>query len=199
MSILDNCCNVVMLCFSAVAWQITLSHPENQKAASRVQGHPDGTNSHEADLCVLLFRSLISSDTTVIPNSLQFTISASFRYILSYSLVIIYRYNKPISHLHMRLAISQEIEFIKRGNFTSKELDALVSALELARQNKVSDKRSIGGSPQKPSAAKSIASLEAMGVRIYGLNEPNLDHSKTEISWDNIAGYNQQKRYAIIY
>lgn len=69
MSILDNCCNVVMLCFSAVAWQITLSHPENQKETSRVQGHPDGTNSHEADLCVLLFRSLISSDRTVIPTS----------------------------------------------------------------------------------------------------------------------------------
>ncbi|XAR65693.1 Adenosinetriphosphatase [Bertholletia excelsa] len=136
---------------SAVAWQITLSHPENQKETSRAQGHPDGTNSHEADLCVLLFRSLISSDRT-------------------------------------------EIEFIKRGNFTSKELDALVSALELAGQNKVSDKRLRGDSTQKPSAEKSVASLEAMGVRIYGLNEPNLGHSKAEISWDNIAGYNQQKR-----
>lgn len=75
----------------------------------------------------------------------------------------------------------------------------MVSALELAGQNKVSDKRLRGDSTQKPSAEKSVASLEAMGVRIYGLNEPNLGHSKTEISWDNIAGYNQQKRYAIIY
>ncbi|XP_057513919.1 uncharacterized protein LOC130795729 isoform X1 [Actinidia eriantha] len=87
-----------------------------------------------------------------------------------------------------------EIEFIKRGSFSSKELDALVSVLQLAGQNRIFDRKSREGTMQKPSAEKSVSSLEAMGVRIYGLNEPNLSYSKAEISWDNIAGYNQQKR-----
>ncbi|GFZ03251.1 P-loop containing nucleoside triphosphate hydrolases superfamily protein [Actinidia rufa] len=87
-----------------------------------------------------------------------------------------------------------EIEFIKRGSFSSKELDALVSVLQLAGQNRMFDRKSREGTMQKPSAEKSVSSLEAMGVRIYGLNEPNLSYSKAEISWDNIAGYNQQKR-----
>ncbi|KAG5516392.1 hypothetical protein RHGRI_037192 [Rhododendron griersonianum] len=131
---------------SAVAWQLTLSRPENPKESGGSPGQPD-----EGDLCVLLFRSLISSD-------------------------------KP------------EIEFIKRGSFSSKELDALASALQLAGQNRTVERKSRGDNILKPSAEKSVASLEAMGVRIYGLSEPNLGDSKAEISWDNIAGYNQQKR-----
>ncbi|KAE9461639.1 hypothetical protein C3L33_06454, partial [Rhododendron williamsianum] len=131
---------------SAVAWQLTLSRPENPKESGGSPGQPD-----EGDLCVLLFRSLISSD-------------------------------KP------------EIEFIKRGSFSSKELDALASALQLAGQNRTVERKSRGDNMLKPSAEKSVASLEAMGVRIYGLSEPNLGDSKAEISWDNIAGYNQQKR-----
>ncbi|XP_057497373.1 uncharacterized protein LOC130782093 isoform X1 [Actinidia eriantha] len=87
-----------------------------------------------------------------------------------------------------------EIEFIKRGSFSSKELDALVSVLQLAGQNTISDRKSRGDTMQKPSVEKSVSSLEAMGVRIYGLKEANLSYSKAEISWDNIAGYNQQKR-----
>ncbi|KAI8525053.1 hypothetical protein RHMOL_Rhmol13G0198200 [Rhododendron molle] len=132
---------------SAVAWQLTLSRrPENPKESGGSPGQPD-----EGDLCVLLFRSLISSD-------------------------------KP------------EIEFIKRGSFSSKELDALASALQLAGQNRTVERKSRGDNTLKPSAEKSVASLEAMGVRIYGLSEPNLGDSKAEISWDNIAGYKQQKR-----
>ncbi|KAL7213599.1 hypothetical protein ACSBR2_016179 [Camellia fascicularis] len=136
---------------SAVAWQLTLSRPEKQKETSGVQGHPDDTNALEGDLCILMFRSLISTDRA-------------------------------------------EIEFIKRGSFSSKELDALVSVLQLARQNRTLETKPRGDTTQKPSSEKSVSSLEAMGVRIYGLNEPNLGHSQTEISWDNIAGYNQQKR-----
>ncbi|XP_058200353.1 cell division cycle protein 48 homolog [Rhododendron vialii] len=131
---------------SAVAWQLTLSRPENPKESGGSPGQPD-----EGDLCVLLFRSLISSD-------------------------------KP------------EIEFIKRGSFSSNELDALASALQLAGQNRTVERKSRGDNTLKPSVEKSVASLEAMGVRIYGLSEPNLGDSKAEISWDNIAGYNQQKR-----
>lgn len=72
----------------------------------------------------------------------------------------------------------------------------MASALQLAGQNRTVERKSRGDNTLKPSAEKSVASLEAMGVRIYGLSEPNLGDSKAEISWDNIAGYNQQKRYA---
>lgn len=61
-------------------------------------------------------------------------------------------------------------------------------------QNRVSERRG-DTAPRTPSVDKSVASLEGMGVKIYGLNEPKLDDSKSEISWENIAGYNQQKRY----
>lgn len=89
----------------------------------------------------------------------------------------------------------QEIEFIKRGSFSREELDALVSVLQLAGQNKTLEQRPRGNTAQMPSTGKSVSSLEAMGVKIYGLNEPNMGDSKAEISWDNIAGYSQQKRY----
>ncbi|KAL6990724.1 hypothetical protein U1Q18_008843, partial [Sarracenia purpurea var. burkii] len=130
------------------AWD---SHPEKQKEAGGIQGQLDDTSTHNGDLCILMFRSLISSDKA-------------------------------------------EIEFIKQGSFNSKELDALVSVLQLVGQNRTLERKSRGDSMQKPSAEKLVASLEAMGVRIYGLNEPNVEYPKTEISWDNIAGYNQQKR-----
>ncbi|XP_042519065.1 probable 26S proteasome regulatory subunit 10B isoform X2 [Macadamia integrifolia] len=95
-----------------------------------------------------------------------------------------------------------EIEFIKQGSFSEKELDALVSALKLAGGKMTArsalERRTRG--PQNkpynertPSAEKSASALEAMGVRIFGLNGSHgvLDN---EISWDNIAGYDQQKR-----
>ncbi|KAJ9689802.1 hypothetical protein PVL29_012464 [Vitis rotundifolia] len=92
----------------------------------------------------------------------------------------------------------QEIEFIKQGSFSPEELDALVSVLQFAggrvEQNKTLERRPRGDAPQMHSAQKSIASLEAMGVRVFGADEPLGGHSKNEVLWDNIAGYDQQKR-----
>ncbi|XP_041026862.1 cell division control protein 48-like [Juglans microcarpa x Juglans regia] len=92
----------------------------------------------------------------------------------------------------------QEIEFKKKGSLSPKELDALVSVLELAggklKQNKTLERKPREGNAMVPSAEKSVASLESMGVRIYGLNEACGYSSNSEISWDTIAGYDQQKR-----
>lgn len=91
-----------------------------------------------------------------------------------------------------------EIEFIKQGSFSPEELDALVSVLQFAggrvEQNKTLERRPRGDAPQMHSAQKSIASLEAMGVRVFGADEPQGGLSKNEVLWDNIAGYDQQKR-----
>nr|XP_043621258.1 outer mitochondrial transmembrane helix translocase isoform X2 [Erigeron canadensis] len=132
---------------SGVAWQLTLNRPPlalQDKAKS-------DANPNDGDLCILLFRSLISSD-------------------------------KP------------EMEFMKQGSFTDEELDALVSVLKMAGvgQSRISGKRE--DTARTPSMDKSVTSLEGMGVKIYGLNEPKIEYSKSEISWENIAGYNQQKR-----
>lgn len=93
----------------------------------------------------------------------------------------------------------QEIEFIKPGILSPKELDAFVSVLELAGgklgQNKTLERKPREGTARVPSAEKTVASLESMGVRIYGLDEARDFSSNSEISWDNIAGYDQQKRY----
>lgn len=89
----------------------------------------------------------------------------------------------------------QEIEFMKSGSLTSEELDALVSVLQIAGQQKTLELRPKGDVASAPSMDKTVSSLEAMGVKIFGLAEPGVDHSKQAISWDNIAGYNQQKRY----
>ncbi|KAE9599085.1 putative adenosinetriphosphatase [Lupinus albus] len=90
-----------------------------------------------------------------------------------------------------------EIEFIKEGSLSPEELDAFVSILQLAG-NKTTQRNTLEKKPreeneQVPSADVSISSLEAMGVRIYGLDEP-IGISNGEISWDNIAGYEHQKR-----
>lgn len=135
---------------SGVAWQLTLARPKTQKEVGVIDGD-SSIKAQEEDLCILMFRSLISSDRA-------------------------------------------EIEFIKRGSFSHEELDALVSVLHLAGQIKTLEQRPRGNTTQMPSTGKSVSSLEAMGVKIYGLNEPNIGNSKAEISWDNIAGYSQQKR-----
>ncbi|KAI7746814.1 hypothetical protein M8C21_007721 [Ambrosia artemisiifolia] len=134
---------------SGVAWQLTLNRPVVQKEV--VKDNNSDANPNDGDLCILIFRSLISAD-------------------------------KP------------EMEFIKQGSFTAEELDALVSVLKLAGvgQNRSLDRR--GDTARNPSMDKSVASLEGMGVKIYGLKEPKLEDPKSEISWENIAGYNQQKR-----
>ncbi|VVB07772.1 unnamed protein product [Arabis nemorensis] len=88
-----------------------------------------------------------------------------------------------------------EVEFIKKGSLTTEELEAFVSALQVAGTKAGQNKggRGINGS-REPSMNESISQLEAMGVRIYGVNKPLGDDSVDEISWDNIAGYDQQKR-----
>ncbi|KAK3017717.1 hypothetical protein RJ639_003073 [Escallonia herrerae] len=118
---------------SGVAWQLTLGHPD----------------AHGGDLCILMFRSLISQDKA-------------------------------------------EIEFIKLGGFSTKERDALVSVLQLAGPNRTLDRRPRGDVAR--TTEKSVASLEAMGVKVYGLNVPKTEFYKEEMSWDSIAGYGQQKR-----
>uniref|UniRef100_A0A2P2KK62 Uncharacterized protein MANES_16G002800 n=2 Tax=Rhizophora mucronata TaxID=61149 RepID=A0A2P2KK62_RHIMU len=87
-----------------------------------------------------------------------------------------------------------EIEFMKRGSLSTSELDALVSVLQLAGATTKTMERKPGDTRHKPPAEKSVANLESMGVRVYGLDEPFMDSSNGEISWDNIAGYDQQKR-----
>lgn len=89
----------------------------------------------------------------------------------------------------------QEIEFMKQGSFTSEELDALASILHFTGQQRSLALRSKGGVAQVPTADKTISSLEAMGVKIYGLKQPELENPNVDISWDNIAGYDEQKRY----
>ncbi|XP_020573106.1 ATPase family gene 2 protein [Phalaenopsis equestris] len=99
-----------------------------------------------------------------------------------------------------------EIEFIKEGSFTFKELDAFVTVLKLAglRDAKNSVRKNPGlynfksdsnyHGRSTPSLEKSISALEAMGVRVYGVDENFGVPMDNMVSWDNIAGYDQQKR-----
>ncbi|KAB2025970.1 hypothetical protein ES319_D06G186100v1 [Gossypium barbadense] len=139
---------------SSVAWQLTLNPLEKQKETGFNEGHSVYRSGDEGDLCILIFRSLISSDKA-------------------------------------------EIEFIKQGSLNQKELEAFVSALELA-SGRFAQSSSLVNKPREGSAQipaqKSISSLEAMGVRIYGLDAPHQNKPYNEISWDNIAGYDQQKQ-----
>lgn len=89
----------------------------------------------------------------------------------------------------------QELEFIKQGSFSAKELDAFVSVLQLAGEKLNLKGYNTSERKQMPSADTSVSSLESMGVRVYGLDEPHLNSFNKEISWENIAGYHQQKRY----
>lgn len=96
------------------------------------------------------------------------------------------------------------MEFIKQGSFSPKELEALVSVLQLAGgrsgQNKTLERKPKEDTARIPSVEKSVAGLESLGVRVYGLDRPLMDYSTSnhETSWDTIAGYDQQKRYAWI-
>jgi hypothetical protein len=97
---------------------------------------------------------------------------------------------------------SQEVEFIKPGSFSLKELEGLVSALKLAGQKDVktsSGKASTKGSGQRskyaPSIEKIVSDLEAMGVRVYGFDETSSVPVDGTVMWENIAGYEPQKRY----
>lgn len=84
---------------------------------------------------------------------------------------------------------------MKSGSFNSTEIDAIVSSLQLAGGRLATlERKPSQGVTRAPSAEKSVSALESMGVKIYGLNEPLANSSKTDIYWDNIAGYDQQKR-----
>ncbi|XP_018460775.1 uncharacterized protein LOC108831758 [Raphanus sativus] len=85
-----------------------------------------------------------------------------------------------------------EVEYIKKGSLTTEEREAFVSALQVAGTKPGQNKES--GRARDTSMDKTISQLESMGVRIYGVNKPLGDDSVDEISWDNIAGYDQQKR-----
>lgn len=137
---------------STVAWQLALKRPHEQKKTGENNLPAGGAISNEGDLCVLIFRSLISPD-------------------------------RP------------EIEFLKQGSFSPAELDALVSMLQIAGEKSGQSRTLERRNPTAvPSTNKSIASLESMGVRVFGLDEPRVGSSNDEISWDTIAGYDQQKR-----
>ncbi|KAM0943179.1 putative AAA+ ATPase domain, ATPase, AAA-type, core [Dioscorea sansibarensis] len=100
-----------------------------------------------------------------------------------------------------------EIEFIKDGSFNFEELDALSNALKLAgasegiekspRKNQRGNSSRRGTSfdaSQRSALEKSVSALEGMGVRVYGYDEPHEYPKNGVISWDNIAGYDQQKQ-----
>lgn len=82
---------------------------------------------------------------------------------------------------------------------TSKELEAFVSILSLAGEKlgpgRFSERTPREGNAAKASPAKAISSLESMGVIVYGIREPHISAPSDDISWDNIAGYDKQKRY----
>nr|GEY09884.1 hypothetical protein [Tanacetum cinerariifolium] len=87
-----------------------------------------------------------------------------------------------------------EIKFIKKGRFTAEELESLVFVLKLAGsgENRIVNRR--GDTAPTPSMDKSITGLEGMGGKIYGLKETKIEGSKSEIAWEHINGYTQQKR-----
>ncbi|MCD9641862.1 hypothetical protein HAX54_028343 [Datura stramonium] len=136
---------------SGVAWQLALSRPQTKNGTPGEQASGGDANPYDEDLCILIFRPLISADRA-------------------------------------------EIEFMKPGSFTDEELDALVSVLQLAGQQKTLDLRSRGDAGRVPSADKTVTTLESMGVKIFGINASTSGNPKANISWENIAGYNQQKR-----
>ncbi|CAA0817960.1 P-loop containing nucleoside triphosphate hydrolases superfamily protein [Striga hermonthica] len=105
--------------------------------------------------------------------------------------------NDELCILMFRPLISSEkaeIEFMKPGSFTSEELDALASILMLAGQPKGLELRPKGDAAKVPAKDKTIASLEGMGVKIYGLQQLDAEQPKADITWENIAGYDEQKR-----
>jgi len=101
------------------------------------------------------------------------------------------------------MILFQEIEFIKRGSFSLKELEALVSALKIAGEKNV--KGSSGkNTPRKgngqrskhvPSLEKIVSDLDAMGVRVYGFDETSSVPMDGTVIWENLAGYEPQKRH----
>ncbi|XP_021713564.1 uncharacterized protein LOC110681745 [Chenopodium quinoa] len=90
------------------------------------------------------------------------------------------------------LASSIELMFLLLGRAKLVKGQGQSKAGERSGQSKPGERSSSTGTP---SISKSITSLEAMGVRVFGLDEPLVGNAKEEVSWDTIAGYDQQKRY----
>jgi hypothetical protein len=86
-----------------------------------------------------------------------------------------------------------------------KELEALISALKIAGEKDVKGSPGKGnkytpkkrnGQRFKPahSMDKTISDLEAMGVRVYGFDETSSVPMDGTVIWENLAGYEPQKR-----
>ncbi|CAK9229869.1 unnamed protein product [Sphagnum jensenii] len=91
---------------------------------------------------------------------------------------------------------SSEVEFLKKGFLSSKELDAIVSSLSIAGGIDPGIEERTGARQAEKEAevkAKTLEGLEAMGVKIYGLENNGVLEGE-HVSWDNIAGYHDQKR-----
>ncbi|XP_020518899.1 spastin isoform X1 [Amborella trichopoda] len=156
---------------SAVAWQLTLSPPEevmndinsNPKTSGGDSESLEVPNMNDGKLYIVIFESLIGSSNV-------------------------------------------EIEFIKQGSFTAKELDAIACALKIAssgsdtisapekKHRGFPERRDKSNTTQAPVKSKSLEALEAMGVKVFGLDESNTVFHNYEISWDIVAGYYWQKR-----
>lgn len=96
---------------------------------------------------------------------------------------------------------SSEIEFLKKGDFSTKELDAVISSFAIASGLDPNDRKRKVPPKEKPphirvKKTKSLEGLEDMGVKIYGLesSEAGDTEPSDRISWDTIAGYYDQKR-----
>lgn len=57
--------DIINFFLSAVAWQITLQHPQKKEGDIGGEMVPENKDGQEGSLCVLIFQSLISSDTAV--------------------------------------------------------------------------------------------------------------------------------------
>ncbi|XP_021721581.1 uncharacterized protein LOC110689160 [Chenopodium quinoa] len=77
------------------------------------------------------------------------------------------------------------------GQTKVDERPGQTEAGERPGQSKAGERSS---SAETLSTSKSITSLEAMGVRVFGLDEPLVGNANEEVTWDTIAGYDQQKR-----
>lgn len=93
-----------------------------------------------------------------------------------------------------------EIEFMKKGYYSEEELDLVVSTLRLSSSLKSRETPRQGyireheRRSQVGNNKALFDTLEAMGVKVYGLDSVTGKSDREVISWDNIAGYHEQKR-----
>lgn len=93
-----------------------------------------------------------------------------------------------------------EIEFLKKGFYSEEELDVVVSALRLSSSEKSiktprqNYKRQHERKSKSGSNKNVLDTLEAMGVKVYGQDSLSGRLDREVVSWDNIAGYHEQKR-----